>query len=40
MQQALKNKSQNLKENGEKIKVELAKCEIKSNDYSEEQFFF
>lgn len=26
-----------LKENGEKIKVDLSKCEIKSNDYSEEQ---
>jgi hypothetical protein len=26
-----------LKENGEKIHVELSKCEVKSNDYSEEQ---
>ncbi len=26
-----------LKESGEKIRVELAKCEIKSNDYSEEK---
>jgi len=26
-----------LKETGEKIKVELSKCEIKSNDYSEEK---
>jgi hypothetical protein len=26
-----------LKEQGEKIKVDLSKCEIKSNDYSEEQ---
>src|ERR1700683_5063084 len=34
-EQKLKNSSNNLIENGEKIQVDLTQCEIKENDYSE-----